>query len=54
MSVQATAVQIADHLASEIIKGALPGDARIQEVKLARELDVSRGSVREALLALRR
>lgn len=47
-------VQIADHLASEIIKGALPGGARIQEVKLARELDVSRGSVREALLILQR
>lgn len=57
MSVQSTTgitVQIADHLASEIIKGALPGGARIQEVKLARELDVSRGSVREALLILHR
>ncbi len=47
-------VQIADHLASEIIKGVLPAGVRIQEVKLARQLDVSRGSVREALLILQR
>ena len=44
--------QIADHLTWEIVTGRLPDRARIQELKLAKELDVSRGSVREALLLL--
>ena len=46
--------QIADHLAEKIVLGALSGGDRIQELKIARELDVSRGSVREALLILER
>jgi len=46
--------QIADHLANLIINGQLVGEARIQELKIARELGVSRGSVREALLILER
>ncbi|MDF1820811.1 MAG: GntR family transcriptional regulator [Alcanivoracaceae bacterium] len=46
--------QIAHHLANQIIRGEmLPGD-RIQELRIAGELEVSRGSVREALLVLER
>lgn len=46
--------QIAQHLANQIIRGeSLPGD-RIQELRIASELEVSRGSVREALLVLER
>jgi DNA-binding GntR family transcriptional regulator len=44
--------QIADHLGAEIIRGRLKPMARIQELKVAAELGVSRGSVREALLIL--
>nr|BAH89716.1 GntR family transcriptional regulator [uncultured bacterium] len=44
--------QIADHLGSEIISGRLPPASRIQELRVAGELGVSRGSVREALLIL--
>ncbi len=44
--------QIADHLGGEIIAGRLPPASRIQELKVAGELGVSRGSVREALLIL--
>ena len=44
--------QIADHLGGEIISGRLQPMARIQELKVAGELGVSRGSVREALLIL--
>lgn len=46
--------QIADHLADLVITGQLAGGARIQELKIANELGVSRGSVREALLILER
>jgi DNA-binding GntR family transcriptional regulator len=44
--------QIADHLGTEIISGRLKPLTRIQELKVAAELGVSRGSVREALLIL--
>jgi DNA-binding GntR family transcriptional regulator len=44
--------QIADHLGAEIITGRLAPASRIQELKVAGELGVSRGSVREALLIL--
>ena len=44
--------QIADHLSSEIVTGRLGPHARIQELKVAKDLGVSRGSVREALLIL--
>ncbi len=44
--------QIADHLGSEIIHGRLAPSERIQELTVARNLGVSRGSVREALLIL--
>lgn len=46
--------QIAQHVGQRIITGALMPDERIQELKIAGELDVSRGSVREALLILER
>lgn len=46
--------QIADHLADQIIVGEIGSGTRIQEVKIAKSLKVSRGSVREALLILER
>ncbi|MEQ8859349.1 MAG: GntR family transcriptional regulator [Pseudomonadales bacterium] len=46
--------KIADHIGTEIIAGRLRPRARIQELKVASELGVSRGSVREALLILER
>lgn len=46
--------KIADHLGTEIIAGRLQPRSRIQELKVAAELGVSRGSVREALLILER
>jgi DNA-binding GntR family transcriptional regulator len=44
--------QIADHLGQKIITGQLEPQERIQELKVASDLGVSRGSVREALLIL--
>lgn len=44
--------QIAQYIGRQIILGQLRPLERIQELKLARELSVSRGSVREALLIL--
>lgn len=44
--------QIADHIGLRIIRGELKPRDRIQELKVANELSVSRGSVREALLIL--
>ncbi|TXJ07032.1 MAG: GntR family transcriptional regulator [Acinetobacter sp.] len=46
--------QIARHIAEQIISGELVEGERIQELRIAKELDVSRGSVREALLLLQR
>lgn len=46
--------QIAQHLGQRIIRGTLKPGERIQELKVAGDLDVSRGSVREALLILER
>ncbi len=46
--------QIAQHLAQQIIMGDLVEGERIQELRIAKELNVSRGSVREALLILAR
>ncbi|MFF7707811.1 GntR family transcriptional regulator [Pseudomonas sp. NPDC007930] len=48
------AEQIAQHLAERIIRGELRPGERIQEQKVTQALDVSRGSVREALLILER
>ena len=46
--------QIAQHLAQQIITGDLVEGERIQELRIVKELSVSRGSVREALLILAR
>ena len=46
--------QIAQHLGQRIVTGDLKPGERIQELKVAGELNVSRGSVREALLILQR
>lgn len=46
--------QIAGHLSGQIIRGELLAGDRIQELRVAGELEVSRGSVREALLILER
>ncbi|WP_110946746.1 GntR family transcriptional regulator [Pseudomonas bohemica] len=48
------AEQIAHHLAERIIRGELKPGERIQEHKVTAALNVSRGSVREALLILER
>jgi DNA-binding GntR family transcriptional regulator len=48
------AEQIAQHLANQIISGQRVANERIQELKIVDELDVSRGSVREALLLMER
>lgn len=48
------AEQIAQHLAHQIISGQRVANERIQELKIVEELEVSRGSVREALLLLER
>jgi len=46
--------QIAKHISEQIIRGELVEGERIQELRIASQLDVSRGSVREALLLLER
>ncbi len=46
--------QIAQHLGRLIITGQMQPKERIQELKVVADLDVSRGSVREALLLLER
>jgi len=46
--------QIARHLAERIIRGELAPGEHIQEQKVTQALNVSRGSVREALLVLER
>ena len=40
--------QIAKHISEQIIRGELVEGERIQELRIAAELDVRRGSVREA------
>lgn len=46
--------QIAQYLEQRIILGEMKPSERIQELRVAAELEVSRGSVREALLILQR
>jgi len=46
--------QIAQYLEQRIIQGEMKPGERIQELRIAAELEVSRGSVREALLLLQR
>lgn len=54
VAAESLAEQIANHLAERIIQGELVGNERIQEARIVSELQVSRGSVREALLILER
>lgn len=51
---ESLAEQIANHLATRIIQGDMVNNERIQEARIVNELQVSRGSVREALLILQR
>lgn len=51
---ESLAEQIANHLASLIVRGELTPNERIPESRISVELEVSRGSVREALLILER
>ena len=44
--------QIAQYLGNQIVTGELKAGDRIQELRVADELNVSRGSVREACLIL--
>lgn len=46
--------QIVKYISEQIISGELVEGERIQELRIAKKLDVSRGSVREALLLLER
>lgn len=46
--------QIVKYISEQIISGELVEGERIQELRIAKELDVSRGSIREALLLLER
>ncbi|MDQ9926261.1 GntR family transcriptional regulator [Acinetobacter baumannii] len=46
--------QIVKYISEQIISGELVEGERIQELRIAKELDVSRGSVRVALLLLER
>lgn len=46
--------QIAQYLGNQIVNGQLKAGDRMQELRIAEELNVSRGSVREALLILER
>ncbi|OTG83908.1 GntR family transcriptional regulator [Acinetobacter sp. ANC 4648] len=52
--VESLSEQIAKHISEQIISGELVEGERIQELRIAKEMDVSRGSVREALLLLER
>ena len=49
---ESLAEKIAKHIGDEIISGRMTGGTRIQELNVVKELSVSRGSVREALLIL--
>ncbi len=51
---QSTTQWVVNQLGGEIIRAERPGGSRLQELTLARQLGVSRGSVREALLVLQR
>lgn len=46
--------QIAQQISEQILHGELLEGERIPELRIAQELNVSRGSVREALLLLER
>jgi DNA-binding GntR family transcriptional regulator len=52
LQLQSTPAVIADRLRSEILEGTFPPDAQLAEVELARQLQVSRGPIREAMQRL--
>jgi len=52
LHLQSTPALIADRLRSEILEGSFPPHAQLAEVELARQLQVSRGPVREAMQRL--
>jgi DNA-binding GntR family transcriptional regulator len=52
LQLQSTPALIADRLRSEILEGAFPPHAQLSEVELARQLQVSRGPIREAMQRL--
>jgi DNA-binding GntR family transcriptional regulator len=52
LQLQSTPALIADRLRAEILNGAFPADAQLSEVELARQLQVSRGPIREAIQRL--
>ena len=54
LAAESLSEQIARHIGEQIITGELVECERIQELRIAKELNVSRGSVREALLILER
>lgn len=52
LQLQSTPALIADRLRSEILEGTFPPHAQLAEVELARQLQVSRGPIREAMQRL--
>ncbi len=54
LAAESLSEQIARHIGEQIITGELVEGERIQELRIAKDLNVSRGSVREALLILER
>lgn len=54
LAIESLADQIARYLELQIVSGALAAGTRIMEGQIAAQLQVSRGSVREAMLLLQR
>jgi DNA-binding GntR family transcriptional regulator len=52
LQLQSTPALIADRLRSEILEGRFPPQTQLAEVELARQLQVSRGPIREAMQRL--
>jgi len=52
LALQSTPALIADRLRSEILEGRFPPHTQLAEVELARQLQVSRGPIREAMQRL--
>src|SRR5260221_11340706 len=52
LQLQSTPAVIADRLRAEILRGRFPPHTQLTEVELARQLQVSRGPIREAMQRL--
>src|SRR5260370_2779640 len=52
LQLQSTPALIADRLRSQILEGRFPPNTQLGEVGLARQLQVSRGAIREAMQRL--